>query len=233
MMTKEHAHIDTWLIDMDGTIYDQEKYVIPKLWETFTSYVETYIPEQAGNIRSFFLDYVKQYGTFIQGLIKHHPDIDPDHFQQHIHNFDVSPIKRCALTTDGIARLPGQKIIFTNSARDFTERVLDHHGLMPHLDGIVTIEDVGYTNPKPHMKAYERCLEKFGLDPRRTGMIEDTHGNLVAARQLGMHTVWLHGDKKFKDHLHVREAAHNMAQWLQRVLPPPAPVIPPAYGLRL
>jgi 2-haloacid dehalogenase len=64
---------------------------------------------------------------------------------------------------------------------------LERFACLQHLDGIVVsgIERVA----KPDPEIYLRLLSRYGLEARRTLMIDDNARNVKAARSLGMHAV--------------------------------------------
>jgi putative hydrolase of the HAD superfamily len=68
--------------------------------------------------------------------------------------------------------------------------VLDALGIAEAFEAVFAIEDKGFA-AKPTRAAFAHVLEETGADPRRAVMVEDTSGNLVEPRRLGMTTVWL------------------------------------------
>jgi putative hydrolase of the HAD superfamily len=89
-----------------------------------------------------------------------------------------------------LRRLPGRKIIFSNAPRHYTEAILDITGLGPCFDAVYSVESVRY-QPKPMLSGFRALLRAERLDPRRCIMVEDSLANLVAAKKLGMKTVWV------------------------------------------
>ena len=89
-----------------------------------------------------------------------------------------------------LRRLPGRKIIFSNAPRHYTEAILAITGLGRCFDAIYSVENVRY-QPKPMLAGFRALLRTEHLDPRRCIMVEDSLPNLVAAKKLGMKTVWV------------------------------------------
>ena len=63
-------------------------------------------------------------------------------------------------------------------------------GLGCCFDAVYSVESVGY-RPKPMLSGFRALLRAERLDPRRCIMVEDSLANLVAAKKLGMKTVWV------------------------------------------
>ena len=213
-------HIDTWVFDLDNTLYDAATGVFNRIGDQMTLYVadQLKVPvEEASRLRKH---YWETYGTTLYGLMKEHK-IDPHHFLHHAHQIDISDVPQCVITKEYLARLPGKKVIFTNSSRAFAERMSRHLGIDHHFDHLFSIEDANFL-PKPRLEPYQEVLKKFNVDPKRAVMFEDMEINLKTAHDLGMTTVWVHGDNKNPDthalpHLHHK--AETLADWLKKTVP--------------
>ncbi|MFH1157430.1 MAG: pyrimidine 5'-nucleotidase [Pseudomonadota bacterium] len=211
--------IDTWLIDLDHTIYDADKGVIARMSRLMAIFISDllHIPmEEADVLRK---DYWEKYGSTLHGLMTEHK-VDPRAFLEYTHDFDISDVASCPTLRESLERLPGKKIIFTTAPRAFAERMTKHLGIEHCFDHIFTIEDSFYV-PKPYPEPYLTIIEKFRFDPRRACMIDDKEENLKEADRLGMTTVWITG--KDKDHArqnlpHVHHRAETLADWLQSVI---------------
>jgi putative hydrolase of the HAD superfamily len=214
---EKFRHIDTWVFDLDNTLYDAATGVFSRIGEQMTLYVAENLGlpmEEAARLRKH---YWENYGTTLYGLMQEHK-IDPDHFLHHAHQIDISDVPQCAITQEGLARLPGKKIVFTNSSRAFATRMTQHLGIDHHFDHLFSIEDGGYL-PKPHPDPYRLVIKNFGFDPRKSAMFEDMAINLKTAHDLGMTTVWLHGDNKNpEEHAqpHLHHKAETLAHWLKQ-----------------
>ena len=146
--------------------------------------------------------------------------VDPDTFLRHAHDVDISDVPQCLITKEYLKHLPGKKIIFTNSSRDFAARMTKHLGIDHHFDHIFSIEDAQYL-PKPKIDPYHALIKNFRFDPKQAVMFEDMAINLKTAADLGMTTVWIHGDNKNPEthalpHLHHK--SETLAAWLQHTV---------------
>ncbi len=209
------GHIDTWVFDLDNTLYDAETHVFVQISARMTGSIADLLkisPAEADILRD---RYWKQYGTSMRGLTVEH-NIDPHHFLDHVHDFDISAVSPCAITREYLDHLPGKKIVFTNAPRAFATRMTRHLGIDHHFDHMFTIEDAGFL-PKPHLDAYHAVIKSFQFDPARACMFEDMQINLKPAADLGMTTVWLHGAAS-ADHAHVHHKAAKLADWFQHTI---------------
>ncbi len=204
-------HIDTWVFDLDNTLYNADTHSFPQMGQRMTAFVAEMLKlplDQADVIRR---GYFHKYGTTLRGLMTEH-GIAPDEFLHFVHDFDLSPIASCAITQDTVKALPGRKIVFTNAPRAFAARMLDHLGLSPAIDGIFAVEDADYW-PKPLDATYDLFLKRHDVTATRACMVEDMDVNLVPAHARGMTTVWLHGDTAAIDHAHVHHRATRLPEF--------------------
>ncbi len=85
-----------------------------------------------------------------------------------------------------ISRLKNLEIkvgVVTNSIRQTTEFMLTYAGLLNSLDVLVTNQDVG--EPKPNPECYLIAMEKLGVLPVETVIIEDSPYGIAAAKASG------------------------------------------------
>ena len=154
-------------------------------------YIQTHLRLDADAAARLRRHYWLTYGATLHGLVRHH-GTDPVHFLAATH--DLPDPKRMILRAPGVRealrRLPGRKIVFSNSPRAYAELVLRHLGLRAHIDAVYTIEDTGFRG-KPDLKSFRALLAAARLDPRRCVMVEDAAINLRPAKLLGMRTAWI------------------------------------------
>ena len=93
-----------------------------------------------------------------------------------------------------LKRLPGTKILLTNAPRAYSHAVLRHLGLHRHFVRHIPIEAM-YVHrtlrPKPSKPLLRKILAREGIAARRCVLVEDTVGNLKAAKALGLRTAWI------------------------------------------
>jgi putative hydrolase of the HAD superfamily len=213
-------HVDTWLFDLDNTLYDANTGVFDRIIDRMNLFVAGHLqisPEKASALRK---TYWEKYGTTLRGMMDEH-DVKPEVFLWYAHDIDISDVPQCTITKESLALLPGRKIVFTNSSREFATRMTKQLGIDHHFDDIFSIEDAEYL-PKPHVDSYHMLIKKFAFDPKKAAMFEDMTINLKTAADLGMTTVWIHGkNKNPADHAlpHLHHKAETLAEWLKKTVP--------------
>lgn len=210
-------HIDTWVFDLDNTLYDAMPHAFPQMGQRMTAFVADLLGIPADEADILRRSYFHTYGTTLRGLMSEH-GIAPEAFLSYAHDFDLAPIAPCTLTRATLHALPGRKLVFTNSPRHFADRMLSHLGLESAFDAVFAVEDAGYL-PKPAEAVYDLFLERHGIAPARACMVEDMQVNLVPAHARGMTTVWLHGDGEdgtTADHPHVHHRCARLPDFFSR-----------------
>jgi putative hydrolase of the HAD superfamily len=180
-----------WLFDLDNTLHDADPHIFPHLNRSMTAYLEEHLGltgEEASRLR---MQYWRRYGATLLGLMRHH-DVDPQHFLHETHAFpDLSRmVVRHPLLRPVLTRLPGRKLVFSNSPVHYSRAVLDLLRVADLFDGIFSIEQTRY-RPKPDRRGFLRLLHQHRLVARRCIMVEDSLANLRTAKRLGMQTVWV------------------------------------------
>jgi len=180
-----------WLFDLDNTLHNATPHIFPHINRSMRQYIERHLnvdTHEASRIRQ---DYWMRYGATLLGLVRHH-GTDPDHFLQATHQFP--DLRRMVVferpIIHALRRLPGRKIIFSNAPRHYAEAILDITGLGACFDAVYSVENLRY-QPKPMLAGFRALLGAERLDPSRCIMVEDSLVNLVAAKKLGMKTVWV------------------------------------------
>lgn len=181
----------TWLFDLDNTLHHATPHIFPHINRSMTEYIERHLGVARHEATRIRQDYWLRYGATLLGLVRHH-GTDPDHFLWETHQFP--DLERMVVferpVIHALRRLPGRKIIFSNAPRHYTEAILAITGLGRCFDAIYSVENVRY-QPKPMLAGFRALLRTEHLDPRRCIMVEDSLPNLVAAKKLGMKTVWV------------------------------------------
>jgi HAD superfamily hydrolase (TIGR01509 family) len=93
-----------------------------------------------------------------------------------------------------IGKLKSQNIrlgLVTNSVRITTEFMLTYAGLIDMMEVIVTNEDV--LAPKPSPEGYLKAMEKLGVLPGETVIVEDGHYGIAAAKASGANVIEVSG----------------------------------------
>lgn len=181
------AGIDTWVFDLDNTLYPVECKLFEQVDRLMTEFIAERFALPTEAARTLQKDYWKRYGTTLKGLMLHH-DVSPEVFLQFVHRIDLSLLPDNPLLKAAIELLPGRKVIFTNGPNHHAAAVLDRLGMSGHFETIFDIASFDYV-PKPEQAAYRHLLSALEADPHKCVLFEDTVENLAPAAALGMTTV--------------------------------------------
>lgn len=188
-MRPELAHIDTWICDLDNTLYDPAHTIMDQVRERIAAYVRDYFRVDEAESHRIRYEYWKKYGTTLGGMMAEH-QVDPHAYLDFVHDVDMTPLAHCDRLYAGLAALPGRRLIFTNADAPYAERVLTARGLDDLFEGMFDIHAMVH-RPKPAPESYAALCEAFGIAPERALFIEDSVHNLEPAKALGMTTVWV------------------------------------------
>jgi putative hydrolase of the HAD superfamily len=193
----------TWIFDLDNTLHDAEPHIFPHLNRSMTAYLETHLGLGSDDANAVRMRYWQRYGATLLGLIRHH-DMEPSHFLRETHRFEElhRMVVRHPLLRSVLNRLPGRKLVFSNSPVHYSLAVLGLLRVADLFDDVFSIEHTGY-QPKPDRRGFLRLLRKHRLHPRRCVMVEDSLANLKTAKRLGMRTVWVGAAAKTPAHVDV------------------------------
>lgn len=183
---RSFAHVDTWIFDLDNTLYPHESRVWPQVDERITLYISELFGLDGMSARALQKFFYHRHGTTLRALIEDY-DIDPYDFLDFVHDIDHSAIALNDSLGEAIERLPGRKLILTNGSRKHAENVARKIGILDHFEDVFDIAAADFV-PKPDRRAYEIFLDKHEVEPARAAMFEDLAKNLVVPHDLGMTT---------------------------------------------
>ncbi|HYF55406.1 MAG TPA: pyrimidine 5'-nucleotidase [Salinarimonas sp.] len=181
------SHVDTWVFDLDNTLYPHDARVWPQVDERITLYIANLFGLDGLSARALQKFFYHKHGTTLRALMEDY-QVDPYDFLDFAHDIDHSSIEINAALGGAIERLPGRKLILTNGSRRHAENVARKLGLLDHFEDVFDIAASDFV-PKPERRAYERFLERHTVEPARAAMFEDIAKNLVVPHELGMTTV--------------------------------------------
>jgi putative hydrolase of the HAD superfamily len=180
-----------WVFDLDNTLHNANLHIFPHINKAMTAYLQSHLgldEMAAGTLRK---DYWRRYGATLIGMMRHHAT-DPQHFLRATHDFPE--IGRMVVQQPGLRatlrRLPGRKLIFSNSPVHYSLAVLDALGIADLFDDVFSIEHTDY-RPKPDSHGFLKLCRRNRIRARACIMVEDTLENLRTAKKLGMSTVWM------------------------------------------
>ncbi len=180
-------HVNTWVFDLDNTLYPHHSNLFSQIDVKMTSYVSQLLKLPRDEARALQKKFYLEHGTTLKGLMIHHK-IDPDDFLEQVHDIDYTWLKPDLLLGEAIRALPGQKFIFTNGNRKHAERAAAQLGILDHFEDVFDIVAADLV-PKPARETYDKFISKHGVNGHQAAMFEDLTRNLVEAKALGMKTV--------------------------------------------
>ena len=211
-MSADLSHVDTWLFDLDNTLYPLESQFMLLIEQRMTDFVarETGLPRDEA--RALQHEYFKAHGTTLAGLMTHH-GIEPKAFLDEVHDVSMDRLTPDPALRAAIARLPGRRLIFTNGSLGHAERVLTHLNLRDLFSDVFAIETADYV-PKPALATFDKICKLHAIDPPMTAFFEDSEKNLVPAARLGMTTVLVGAHAAASTSEHVHHRTHDPAGFL-------------------
>lgn len=186
-MSADLTHIDTWLFDLDNTLYPEESGFMTQVESRMTDFVEQVTGLPRPEAYALQKTYYAEHGLTLTGLIKNH-GADPAGFFALHHDLSLEALVRDPALLIALAKLPGKRYVFTNADDKHAERVMAHLGLSELFDNVFHIHSFGYA-PKPDPLGFQRMIDAHGMDPKTTCFFEDSERNLKPAFDLGMTTV--------------------------------------------
>ena len=221
---RSFSHVETWVFDLDNTLYPHHV----NLWQQVDARIRDYVArtlnvglEEAFRIQK---DYYKRFGTTMRGMMSEH-GISAEDFLAYVHQIDHSPLEPNPAMGEAIAALPGRKLILTNGSTDHAGKVLERLGFGEHFEAVFDIIAAEF-EPKPSPQTYQRFLATHDVDPTRSAMFEDLARNLTVPHGLGMTTVLVVPDRvvqreawemEGRDAPHVDHVTDNLADFLLRL----------------
>ena len=212
------AHIDTWIFDLDNTLYPARADLFGRIDRRMTAFVQELLGVDAREAHRIQKAYFHGHGTTLAGLMAEH-DVDPHAFLAYVHDVEMDVLEEDAPLAAAIAQLPGRKLVFTNGDKPYALRVLDRLGLGGTFEAVHDLHAMDLV-PKPNPRAYQGLCDAYDIDPARALFVEDMARNLAPAKAIGMTTAWIDNgseqspdaDRSFIDY-----TVRDLAGWLQDI----------------
>lgn len=182
------SHISAWIFDLDHTLYVMDETRHRYIEERICQFVQNHFAiarEPAWEIQK---RYLREYGSTLGGLVAHH-GVDADAYHDFVNDIDSLDLSPDPGLRKALARLPGQRFVFTNNCGRFAQNVLARLGVAELFDDIVDARAMNFI-PKPRPDAYLALIERCGVVASKSALFDDSARNLVPAHALGMTTIW-------------------------------------------
>lgn len=211
--------VDLWIFDLDNTLYPRPETMWKQVHDRMQGYIIDLLGIDQPAAEAMQTDYFQKYGLTMRGLMIHH-GVEPDAFNEYVHDVDISEIQPNPALGEAIAALPGRRVIHSNASMGHVDNVLGRLGISGAFDAAYDIRTSQY-EPKPAESAYQRVLEATGADPKRAAMFEDIAHNLVVPHALGMRCVYVPTACDWaslgSDDDHVHFVADDLTKFVQAV----------------
>jgi putative hydrolase of the HAD superfamily len=212
-----NARIDTWVFDLDNTLYSASAGVFSQIDARMKAFISRQLGLSLAEAYALQKKYFHAHGTTLRGLMLNH-DTQPDAFLDFVHDINHDILAPDDKLAAAITALPGRKFVFTNATTYHAQRVLDRLKIAHLIEDIFDIKAAGYM-PKPNSEPYEKMIRQHGIVASSAAMFEDSSANLKPAAELGMTTVWVkhptpvHIDNG--NHNHCQHVTENLTAWLE------------------
>lgn len=209
------AHVEHWVFDMDNTLYPPECGFMGRVEQRINAFFVRASGLNSDDAFQLQKQYLTDYGTSLAGLMRHH-HVDPHDFLADVHDVALDCLTPDPVLREGLGRLPGRRLVFTNGAARHAERVLDRLGIADLFDDVFHIEAAGLI-PKPDPRAFKAMIARHGVDPNRAAFFEDTEKNLKPAADMGMATVLVGAHAPDSEAAFVDHRAEALPPFLNRL----------------
>lgn len=219
-MLPELTHIESWIFDLDNTLYPASADLFGLIDVRMGMYVQRLMGCSAEEAHSIQKNLFHEHGTTLSGLMRNHR-IDPHEFLAFVHDVEMDALQEDRRLIEAVARLPGRKLVFTNGDANYANRVLAKLGLSKSFEAIHDIHACAY-QPKPHASSYDSMTKALNVDPTTALFVEDMARNLKPAKAIGMTTVWVNNGSeqatRDADRSFIDFEISDVGQWLHQIL---------------
>ena len=202
---KRFAHIDTWVFDLDNTLYPAGSAIWPAIDHRISLYLANLFGLDGLSARALQKHYYRRYGTTLRGLMEEHA-IGAEEFLSFVHDIDRTALPANPTLGSALTLLPGRKLILTNGSRHHALRTVEQLGIAGVFEDVFDIVAAELV-PKPAASVYDSFLRRHAVDPTRAAMFEDLVRNLEIPHERGMLTVLVTPEAASGDHREAWEAA--------------------------
>ena len=185
-VSDQFDHVNTWVFDLDNTLYPAGSDLWPKIDERITIFLADMFGVDGITARALQKYYYQRHGTTLSGLMLEY-DMSPQDFLAFVHDIDRSSLSPDPALARAIGDLPGRKLILTNGSRDHALKTIRQLGIDEIFEEVFDIEAADLL-PKPNASTYARFFDRHGVNPARAAMFEDIVRNLEEPHARGMRT---------------------------------------------
>lgn len=207
------SHVNTWVFDLDNTLYPPSARLFDQIEVRMVRWVMDALKVDKDRANYLRKHYWHTYGTTLAGLMREH-DLDPGPYLHDVHDISMDVLTPDPVLAARIKALPGRRIIYTNGTAPYAERVVKARGLDGLFDAVYGVEHASFL-PKPERAAFEQVFTTDNLDTTKAVMFEDDPRNLAAPHAMGMGTVHVAPTPEAGDHIHFH--TDDLSHFLGRI----------------
>ncbi|MCJ7666863.1 MAG: pyrimidine 5'-nucleotidase [Anaerolineae bacterium] len=195
MMRVNDRGINYILFDLDETLYPKETGLMDVVNQRINDYMRLRLGIPVSQVLELRERYYRRYGTTSRGLYRHH-HLDVHDYLVYVHDLPVEEyLLPDPFLDEVLGSIEAEKAVFTNSPRDYVQRVLRALGVERHFDRIFDIYFLEQIN-KPDKRAYLKVIKALETDGQDCLIVDDLATNLKPGKELGMVTVLVGDDPK-------------------------------------
>jgi len=183
------GHVDTWVFDLDNTLYPLEINLWQQVDTRIRDYVAQFLGVSAEDAHRIQKEYYQRYGTTMRGMMTEH-GVSADDYLRFVHDIDHSPLTPNPALGAAIEKLPGRKLILTNGTVAHAQAILKRLEIHEHFEDVFDII-AAELEPKPAAQTYEKFFARHAITPARAAMFEDLARNLEVPHRHSMVTVFV------------------------------------------
>lgn len=182
---------------MDNTLYNAQIGLLEELRSRVLNFIMKEMNLDYKNADKLIREWKQRYKSTLQGLI-HETNINADRYLDYIHDVNLNNyLSEDNMLQKELDEIKVDKVIITDSYREFANRVLAQLGVRDYFQYIYTTEDMNYCYKKDFYefsKVVYRCKKDMNCQDVDNGqllMIEDNYESLLQAKKIGMKTAFI------------------------------------------
>jgi len=178
------------IFDLDNTLYSPDSGLLNQIDRNIELFLTQKFQLPPSEITEIRHQYWINYGTTLEGLIRHH-QICPEEYFQCTYDVNVGDF----LTNDFrlqqmLQEIDLPKVIFSNSPKYHVNKVLQELGIGNCFSKVYDIIFCEYQG-KPNLTSYQRVLADLNITPAECIFVDDTLSNIEGASSLGITSIWI------------------------------------------
>ena len=181
------SHVDTWVFDLDQTLYPAEAEVMALIEGRMTAFVARETGMSHADAYGLQKMYLSEHGTTLAGLMAFH-NVDPYRFLNEVHDVSLDGLHPDPELNRQIGALQGRRIVFTNGDERHAVRILAKLEMTDLFEAVFHLEHANFV-PKPNPQTFQKMIEAHQVRASTSAFFEDSPKNLKPAHELGMKTI--------------------------------------------